>query len=157
MKDSGKRQTFSTGAVRDTDDDKSRPDLISPFMLERLGRWMKAGADKYGEHNWQKGLPISRCIASLYRHLMYYMQGDRSEDHLMGIIANATFVAHYEEMIKRGILPPSLLDMPKYRRPSSYHENTKIVATADGPKITFEAVDEAIMRWQDDGGKNHRE
>jgi hypothetical protein len=43
------------------------------------------------------------------------MQGDRSEDHLMGVIANATFIAHFEEMIRRGVLPPSLLDMPKYR------------------------------------------
>jgi len=95
MKDSGQRETFESGAVRDTDDNKSRPDLISPFMLERLGLWMKAGADKYGENNWMEGLPVSRCIASLYRHLMYYMQGDREEDHLMGVIANAAFVAHF--------------------------------------------------------------
>ena len=157
MNDSKKRQTFPSGAVRDTDNDKPRPDLVSPFMLERLGRWMKAGADKYGEHNWQKGIPVSRCVASLYRHLMYYMQGDRSEDHLMGIIANAAFIAHYEEMVRRGVLPPLLLDMPKYRRPSSYYDSAKIVTGKDGPKVQLQAVDEAIMRWEDDGGKNIEE
>jgi len=157
MNDSKKRQTFASGAVRDTDNDKPRPDLISPFMLERLGRWMKAGMEKYGENNWQKGIPVSRCVASLYRHLMYYMQGDRSEDHLMGIIANAAFVAHYEEMVRRGVLPPSLLDMPKYRRPSSYYDSAKIVTGKDGPKVQLQAVDEAIMRWEDDGGKNIEE
>ena len=142
MKDSGKRQTFNTGAVRDTDDNKSRPDLISPFMLERLGLWMKAGADKYGEHNWMKGLPVSRCIASLYRHLISYMQGDRSEDHLMGVIANAGFIAHFEEMVRRGLLHPSLLDMPKYRRPSFYDESIKIVVGKDGPVIV---TDDALL------------
>jgi len=142
MKDSGQRKAFASGAVRDTDDDKPRPDLISPFMLERLGAWMKAGADKYGEHNWTKGMPVSRCMASLYRHLISYMQGDRSEDHLMGVIANATFVAHFEEMVRRGVLHPSLLDMPKYRRPSFYDESIKIVVGKDGPVIV---TDDALL------------
>jgi hypothetical protein len=67
------------------------------------------------------------------------MQGDRSEDHLMGVIANATFIAHFEEMIRRGVLPPSLLDMPKYRRPSSYYDEgtLKIVPDKDGPKFVL--------------------
>jgi hypothetical protein len=150
MKDSGQRETFDSGAVRDTDDDKPRPDLISPFMLERLGRWLKAGADKYGEHNWQKGLPVSRCIASLYRHLMYYMQSATGEDYLCGVIANATFIVHYEEMIRRGLLPPSLLDMPKYRRPSSYYDNVKIVASQDGPIVKLEVDEPVLYRTNDD-------
>jgi len=157
MKDSGKRQTFETGAVRDTAENKIRADLISPFALERLGEWLRLGCLKYEERNWERGIPVSRSTASLWRHLLKFQQGDSSEDHLAAIFCNCMFIIHTMEMVRRGILPPSLLDMPKYRRPSSYHENAKIVATADGPKITFEAVDEAIMRWQDDGGKNHKE
>jgi len=59
-------------------------------------------------------MPVSRCVASLYRHLMYYHQGHRNEDHLAAILFNAMAIIHYEEMIKRGMLPLDLLDMPDY-------------------------------------------
>ena len=157
MKDRGKRETFATGAVRDSDDDKPRPELISPFALERLAHWLKLGALKYTPRNWERGLSIERCFASMYRHLLKYQMGEHDEDHLAGIFCNCMFILDFEEKIKRGLLPPSLLDMPKYRRPSSYQETSKIVATADGPKIKFEAIDEAIMRWLDDGGKTNGE
>jgi hypothetical protein len=35
-KDSGERQSFETGMVRDTQDGKPRIDLISPFFLKRM-------------------------------------------------------------------------------------------------------------------------
>jgi hypothetical protein len=35
MQDSGKREAFESGAVRDTAEGKPRPDLISPFAAER--------------------------------------------------------------------------------------------------------------------------
>ena len=114
MHDSGKRETFSTGAVRDTADDKPRPDLISPFATERLGQWLQRGALKYAERNWERGIPISRCIASLERHLMKFKQGAKDEDHMAAIMCNAMFVSHIEEMIKRGVLPKELADMPDY-------------------------------------------
>ena len=42
MKDGGKHQSFGKGrAVRDTADDKPRPDLISPFAEERQGEWLE--------------------------------------------------------------------------------------------------------------------
>jgi hypothetical protein len=116
MHDSGKRQEFSTGAVRDTADDKSRPDLISPFALERLGDWLKLGAQKYSERNWESGIPISRCIASLYRHLLAYQQNRREEDHIAAIMCNAMFVAHYEHEIALGLLPVGIDDMPRYNQ-----------------------------------------
>ncbi len=116
MHDSGTRQEFNTGAVRDTADEKPRPDLISPFALERLGEWLRLGAIKYRERNWEAGMPISRCVASLWRHLLKYQQGEHDEDHLAAILFNAMAIIHYEEMIKRGTLPESLSDMPAYLR-----------------------------------------
>ena len=66
MTDSGKRQSFGKNmAIRDTADDKPRPDLISPFAEERQGHWLRMGAAKYAERNWEKGnavLPL-RCLA----------------------------------------------------------------------------------------------
>lgn len=114
MHDSGKRQEFTTGAMRDTADDKPRPDLISPFAEERLGEWLRKGAVKYAERNWEKGMPMSRCVASMCRHVMKYRQGMRDEDHLAAILFNAMALIHYEELIGRGILPKELDDLPRY-------------------------------------------
>lgn len=116
MHDSGDRQSFETGAVRDSGDGKTRPDLISPYANEREGEWMRKGSEKYTERNWEKGIPISRCIASLERHLCAYKRGCTAEDHMAAIRTNASFILHYEEMIKRGLLPSSLDDMPKYEQ-----------------------------------------
>ena len=117
MKDSGKRQSFGRNmAIRDTADDKPRPDLISPFAEERLGHWLRMGAAKYAERNWEKGMPVSRCVASLKRHVMRFQQGMRDEDHLAAILFNAMAIIHYEEMIERGVLPAELNDMPLYAK-----------------------------------------
>ncbi len=118
MKDSGKRRKFKTGAVRDRGEEKPRPALISPFFRERLGRWLMLGANKYSARNWEKGMPISECVESLERHLMFYRQGKTDEDHLVAIPCNAMFIIHYEEMISRGMLPKKLADMPTYRKES---------------------------------------
>lgn len=78
---------------------------------------MEKGASRYSERNWEKGIPFSRCVASLFRHLNAYMRGERGanfEDHLAAIRANAAFLMHYEEMIENGKLPPSLDDLPRY-------------------------------------------
>jgi hypothetical protein len=80
------------------------------------------GAEKYAPRNWERGLPVSRSMASLCRHLMKYQQGCTDEDHVAAIMCNAMFIAHTEEMCKRGVLPMSLLDMPDYQMPRA-HKN----------------------------------
>jgi len=114
MNDSGARETFATGSVRDTAADKPRPDLISPFAEARLGEWLRKGAAKYAERNWEKGQPFTRVVASLRRHLMAYQMGRTDEDHMAACMCNAMFLLHYEEMVARGVLPKELNDMPQY-------------------------------------------
>jgi len=116
MTDSGKREQFNTGAVRDGAEDKIRPDLISPYANAREGAWLAKGARKYSARNWEQGMPISRCIASLERHLLAYKQGQCNEDHMAAIRTNSGFILHYEEMIRMGILSEDLDDMPKYEQ-----------------------------------------
>ena len=124
MTDSGKRQQFGSNlAIRDTADDKPRPDLISPFAEERQGQWLRMGAAKYAERNWERGMPFTRCVASLKRHVMRYQQGKRDEDHLAAIMFNAMALIHYEEMIERGLLPTELNDMPVYSKPAAKETN----------------------------------
>ena len=122
MQDSGRRETFPSGAVRDAAEGKPRPDLISPFATERLAEWLRLGAEKYAPRNWEKGLPVSRSTASLCRHLMKFQQGCTDEDHIAAIMCNAMFIAHTQEMCKCGVLPESLLDMPDYQQPK-IHRN----------------------------------
>jgi hypothetical protein len=114
MHDSGERQEFDTGAVRDTAGDKPRMELISPFAIRRLGTWLGLGAKKYADRNWEKGIPITRCLASLLRHAEAYLAGDSEEDHMAACMCNAMFILHYEEMLKRGVLSRELDDRPRY-------------------------------------------
>ncbi|MGD9126060.1 MAG: DUF4406 domain-containing protein [Planctomycetia bacterium] len=114
LPDSGSRQQFESGAVRDEATDKPRLELISPFAEVRLGHHLRRGAEKYTPRNWEAGIPFDRCIASLKRHIAAYQMRDESEDHLAAILANAMFLAHYEAMISVGILPRSLDDRPVY-------------------------------------------
>lgn len=117
MKDSGERREFNTGAVRDRGGFKPRPDLISPHANLREGAWLAVGAEKYGERNYEKGMPISDCVASLTRHLEAYKLGLTDEDHAAAIRTNAGFILHFEEEIKAGRLPADLDDMPHYATP----------------------------------------
>ena len=105
---------FSTGAKRDTKDNKPALELISPIFLNRLGIHLATGAEHYGERNWEAGIPLSVSVASLLRHINQYREGCQTEDHLAAIACNIMFIIHTEEMIKRGILSGDLDDVPYY-------------------------------------------
>ena len=98
IKDSGVREDFEGGAVRDTEEGKPRYDLIPPTALKRLAIHYANGAKKYNEHNWTKGIPISRCIASLMRHVFQFVAGGTDEDHASAIIFNVMCIVHYQEI-----------------------------------------------------------
>jgi len=117
VKDSGRRQEFTTGSQRDTRDGKGRFDLIPPESLRRLALVFERGAVKYGDRNWEKGQPLQRYIDSALRHLNSFQAGDREEDHLAQAAWNCFAYIATEERIRRGQLPAELDDTPKPRRP----------------------------------------
>lgn len=92
LKDSGKRQEFSTGAVRDTEDGKINIlDILEYLPVEclvRVAAWYKKGAEKYSKDNWKKGIPTRRFLSSACRHLYLYVAGHRDEDHLSAVVFN---------------------------------------------------------------------
>lgn len=134
IKDSGNRTEFSTGAVRDIQDDKGRCDLIpldaagecfngadgnilsniSCFMgtgekkylvnaiqaFCRINNWTiteamlevsmhyKQGSEKYGERNWEKGIPLHSYIDSGVRHVLKYLDGQNDERHDRAFVWN---------------------------------------------------------------------
>lgn len=49
-------------------------------MLE-VSKHFEEGAKKYGEYNWQKGLPEYCYIDSAVRHYLKYKKGETSEPH----------------------------------------------------------------------------
>lgn len=77
VRDSGVREEFSGGMVRDTAAGKLRPDLVrdGPMLL----RWIKhltAGAVKYAARNWMLGCgqaEYDRALESSDRHFNIWM------------------------------------------------------------------------------------
>lgn len=52
-----------------------------PDMLLEVAVHFEEGAVKYGENNWQKGLPANCYIDSAVRHYLKYLRGDKDERH----------------------------------------------------------------------------
>lgn len=129
IKDSGERQEFNTGAVRDIQKGKGRCDLmpldvvaeyftlygdVNPIIMSihsfqitgdynvlfrvldrfterhwknnrtmflEVAKHFEEGAEKYGENNWQKGLPVKCYINSAVRHYLKWLRDDKDEPH----------------------------------------------------------------------------
>jgi len=113
LKQEGEKQTFDAGAQRDTQEGKPRLDLISPIMLDRLGTLLAKGAEHYGERNWEKGMPLSRVLASAMRHLNDTLDGLEDEDHPIQCVFNLMAYVHILHRIRAGSLPVELDDMPR--------------------------------------------
>ena len=111
VQDSGKRQEFGTGAVRDVQEGKGRYDLLPVHAIDRLARHFENGSRKYGENNWCKGIPLCRYLDSMLRHCFKFKGGMNDEDHLAAIIWNACCLLETQELIRRGILPKELDDL----------------------------------------------
>lgn len=106
IKDSGDRTEFETGAVRDMQEGKGRYDLLPMCVIDRLAKHYEAGALKYGDRNWEKGIPAHSFADSAMRHFTKYMDGQNDEDHLIAAIWNLCGLAWTE--VKR----PEMMDIP---------------------------------------------
>jgi hypothetical protein len=95
----GKRQ-FNSGAVRDDNKGKIRPDLISPLMLKSLGKVLAEGAEHYGERNWEKGIPQEVFKESASRHYLQWMNNETDEDHASKLIFNVMGFIHNRDKNK---------------------------------------------------------
>lgn len=110
--DSGKRQEFGTGAVRDTQEGKGRFDLLPYYAITRLAQHFENGAKKYQDENWRHGIPLRRYLDSILRHAFKFLGGSQDEDHLSAVMWNAACLLETQEMIKLGILPKELDNLP---------------------------------------------
>ena len=108
VKDSGERETFPSGSVRDSQFAKGRYDLLPFSALERIAIHTELGAMKYGARNWEKGQPIARYINSALRHIIKYARGYRDEDHLAACCWNVMAAMWTEEEVLLNNLPAEL-------------------------------------------------
>jgi hypothetical protein len=111
LHDSGERQQFATGAVRDRQSGKGRFDLLPPLAMTRLARHFEKGAAKYGDRNWERGIPLSRFLDSALRHLFAYLAGREDEDHLVAAAWNLLAALETDARADAGRLPPELVDI----------------------------------------------
>ncbi len=110
-------RTFDTGATRDQEDNKfDYEGFLSPLALTRFAAYMhknrvQSDGSTRASDNWQKGIPLSSYMKSLWRHLMTVWCHHRKvpaadcegmEEALCGVIFNAQGYLHEIMKAKEG-------------------------------------------------------
>ena len=62
-------------------------DSVESMLLETSIHFSE-GAKKYGENNWQKGIPPSSYVNSALRHYLKWRRGDKDEMHHRAFVWN---------------------------------------------------------------------
>jgi hypothetical protein len=113
IKDSGARRDFGTGAVRDMSSGKGRFDLIPWETIRALAIHYEKGCLKYGDRNWEKGIPVHSFLDSAIRHLSQVIDGKDDENHAVAALWNIVCAYQTILWIQEGKLPLDLYDVPK--------------------------------------------
>ena len=56
-------------------DGKLRLDLLPPEAMLEIGKVYTDGCKRYGDRNWEQGIPTGEVIAALERHVLRYKLG----------------------------------------------------------------------------------
>lgn len=103
IKDSGVREQYESGMVRDTADDKVMWGLVYDGpMLKRWAIHLTKGAKKYAKRNWMKAAgeaELDRARDSAARHFAQYMAGEVDEDHAAAVIFNLNLAEYVKEKL----------------------------------------------------------
>ena len=99
---------FLASAIRNFFD-KSDFETLSDMWLE-VAIHFEEGAKKYGERNWEKGIPVQRYIDSGVRHYFKWLRGDQDERH------DRAFVWNMLCAIWTAVMKPELNEYAKSER-----------------------------------------
>lgn len=128
------QEQFTSGAVRGASvagaaKDKAQPrfDLISPIALRRLAETYGEGSVKYGDVNWRKGMPFTTTANHAIAHVVEYLRGDTSEDHLAHAAWGLFALMHFEST------HPELNDIKR----DDYDQNNDIEITGEALRTFF--------------------
>lgn len=112
IKDSGEREEFASGMVRDTTAGKILWHLInSGPMLKRWAEHLTKGAAKYTANNWMKAsgeAEYNRFKESAFRHFMQWYRDDRDEDHGAAVYFNINGAEYVQEKLEANDLSARL-------------------------------------------------
>lgn len=86
------------------DEGKPRVDLIPGDAMLEIGSVYAYGCKKYAVRNWERGMPWSKCLGPLLRHLFKWMMGQKydngpkgsGEMHIAMVAWNAIALLTYE-------------------------------------------------------------
>ena len=67
---------------------KEHMNISNSTMLLETSIHYEDGAKKYGENNWQKGMPVHCYINSAVRHYLKFIRGDIDEPHDRAFVWN---------------------------------------------------------------------
>ena len=116
IKDSGARQEFAGGMVRDTTEGKADyTNILHGPMLDRWAEHTTKGRQKYpdpepGVPNWTLAAGVEefeRAKQSALRHMIQWLRGDRDEDHAAAVYFNINLAEYV-----RARLPQPTLTAP---------------------------------------------
>ncbi len=103
VKDSGKREQFESGMVRDVTEGKIDYSLVFDGpMFERWAQHMTKGAVKYSKRNWMKAAgqaEFERFRESALRHFVQWFMGKTDEDHAAATVFNINGAEYVSEKI----------------------------------------------------------
>lgn len=124
VKDSGQRQEYASGMVRDLQDGKIDYLLaLDGPMFKRYAEHLTKGAEKYGKRNWQLAKSdeeYQRFRSSALRHMVQWLAGDTDEDHAAAVQFNINAAEYVKERLAK---PP---EAPDLTRPVPIAVGTKV-------------------------------
>ena len=105
VKDSGARQEYDSGFVRDTEDGKLDYTLLFDGpMAERIAAHLTKGSEKYGPRNWALACTLpeaQRFRRSAARHFKQWLGGETDEDHAAAATFNMFAAEHVFAVMRR--------------------------------------------------------
>lgn len=99
-----------------------RYELVERVIIDRIAKVMTAGAEKYGDKNWQdfSQEQIDDIPRHALDHILQYMANDNNEDHLANCACNLMMLMWYSKVRK---LKPSY----RFKGTESQEELLKMV------------------------------
>lgn len=110
MEEGSKRlppQVLEKGTGLRFNEGKLRYDLVHPFAHEQMVKVLTAGANKYAERNWERGMKWSKVYSSAERHLAAIKAGEDYDPetgllHAAHLACNAHFLTAYYKIYIQG-------------------------------------------------------
>lgn len=101
------KAVIEDGAVR-SNKGKTEISQLPPAAVRAIATVMMMGEEKYGKHNWRKGLSYTSVCDSLLRHVFAFLDGEDLDpesglNHMAHAATNAAFLLQYISDGKEGL------------------------------------------------------